>query len=150
MIQRLTSKNYLEIYEFLHRLGTEYIEKIPKKVYNFIEENKLKNHTILDDNLAISKETISFIALLHYNYWCKTEQEKQELSNIFKENEEESDKELHEKYNIDVFAKKDNIQTKQKNEDTQEMIAIEENWYKKITIFIRNILWRIKNGRKKR
>lgn len=150
MIQALTSKNYLEIYGILHKLGKNYIEKIPKKLYNYIEENKLNDYTEFDHNLTISKETISFIALLHYNYWCKTEQEKQELSNIFKENEEESNKELHEKYNIDVFAKKQDKQIKQKDEDTQLVIVKDENWYKKFTIFIKNILWRIKNGRKKR
>ena len=55
------SKNYSEVYEILNLLGKKYIDKIPKKLYYFFEEERDKSYSKeisfndLSDNLDVQK-----------------------------------------------------------------------------------------------
>ena len=134
---------YIEVYSILKLLGNQYISKIPKSLYNLIEENvtdinTLKYHSLKEikkDN--IEKKSIAIIALLHINYWCKSKEEKEELNEIFKNNFIKNEKEKREKYNPDnIFKKNDN----RKNINNQENSLIEV----KKNNFITKLLSKIK------
>lgn len=142
MIQKLNNKNYQEVYEILKKLGESYINRLPKKLYVLIEERASAEPKI-DKKEAISREAIAFIAMLHYHYWCDTEEEKQELMDVFNENEEKRKQEAYEKYNPDVFAQNRTEMAQEKeNKNTELVVKKEEKWYKKIVNFIKSIFKR--------
>lgn len=137
---KLTNQTYLEIYQILNKLGENYIEKIPKKLYYLIQDKASVAYTKNGNNTQITKEALAFIALFHYNYWCNSEEEKEKLESIFKQNEKNYQQELREKYCTDIFTKKDMSKTKrQKVKNTELTVVRKEKWYNKIVNFIKNI-----------
>lgn len=134
---------YAEVDAILDLLETETVEKIPLKVREFFKNEKDKNYvpninvevSLLEQNLK--RETMVLLAILNLNYWCDSEEEKQEILNSFANNQEMkqlAEKELAEKYNPNnLFKKKDKV------EDTTEVSMIE---YKKPN-FIQKLLTKI-------
>ena len=115
MISVDTRKVYSEVYSILELLGDRYINKLPKALYNMLKTEKLNtynpqyNKTISLTEQKIKNESLSIIALLHINYWCESDLDKEELKNIFIKNENNYQKELREKYNPeDIFERKRN------------------------------------------
>ena len=95
-----TKEMYSEVYSILNMLEDDYINKLPSSLANMIKEEKIASYnpqydvTVSLDKQNIKRETLSMIALLHLNYWCKSEEEKEELRNLFKYNEENHQAEL--------------------------------------------------------
>ena len=88
MIDKKEEVLYKEVYTVLETLGDNYINKLPKDLYEFIRnESEKYDRFILDKTKKISnqisEDTIAFIAYLNLNYWC-TENEKNELIKIYK------------------------------------------------------------------
>lgn len=132
---------YSEVYEILNLLEVEYMEKVPEKVRNFFEEERLKEYKpeikvdtpLTEQNLQ--RETIVLLAILNLNYWCDSEDEKQEFLNELAKNEKEK-KDLEEKYNPDnLFKNKkyDNIEDVE-NRNKENVSLVE---YKKQNLFKR-------------
>jgi len=125
-------KTYTEVFEVLNLLGNEYIQKIPTKLYNHIDNNRDKksiieyniNKNILEQD--IGEDARDMIAYLNLQYWC-TEDEKQKLLKKYKENDDLYEEKLREKYNIDIFADK-----KYKNNENVQLIEYKENIFQKI------------------
>lgn len=119
-----TKEVYSEVYQILNLLGNEYINKLPTKLFNMLEEKRetayepIYVEDIPLDEQNIKKETMSIITLLYLNYWCENENEKNEIKQILKNNEDKYQELLREKYNPDDIFKKDkeelNINTKEK------------------------------------
>ena len=111
-MNRKTKEIYSEVYQVLNLLGNEYIDKLPKSLFNMLEKKRDINYEpkytedIPLNKQNIKNETISIIALLHLNYWCENENEKFELKQIFKNNEDMYENELRKKYNPDNIFKK--------------------------------------------
>ena len=136
---------YEEVYEFINLLDIEYIDKIPKKMIDFIEEQMDKNYrkninpykNISEQNLRT--DTIEFLLMLNLKYWCDGD-ERQELLKLYNENEAKYQNELKEKYNPDnIFRNNkqehDKIQkqsTAHENTEDMYMIEIKENIFQKI------------------
>ena len=84
---------YSEVYGILNMLGDGYIKLIPIKLYNFIKENKsIEYNPNYDSNIPLAKQNISknataFICMLHYNYWCTSEEEKEKLKKVLDYNQ---------------------------------------------------------------
>lgn len=117
----MTKENYREIYLILNKLGSNYIEKIPQSIYNYI---KLNMSTESQTNTTIGKETIAFIAGLHYRYWTENQEEKRKLIEIFNENR----KIKEERMNLDnLFKNKEKVE----NAEPVQLIKVEK-WYTKI------------------
>lgn len=133
-----TKEIYSELYQVLKLLGNEYIDKLPKSLFNMIEEKRNMHYNpkytenIPLNKQNIKKETISILALLHLNYWCENEKEKYELNQILKNNEIRHQDELRKKYNGDNIFKKHGQENMIKNE-----VNLVE--YKKESIFKRFI-----------
>ena len=134
---QMNKRNYREIYLILNKLGKEYIDKIPPNIYRYIVENM---DTEADQNNRISKETISFIAVLHYKYWLQNELEKDKFLRILSENQAK----MNENNNLEnMFKKGKNEQftdIKAENEPVNNMQLVRvEKWYNKVTRFFKRI-----------
>lgn len=137
-----TREAYSEIVTILNCMETKYQEKIPKKLIGFFERNSSKDYKF-DIDLAIplkeqklKAKTLSLLAMLNLNYWCETEEEKQELIKHYSENEKKYQEELREKYNPDKIFK-ERVKEKIVEENiTENEVALVE--YKE-PIFIRFI-----------
>lgn len=113
---------YSEVYAILNMIEDEYRERVPKKVIDFFEEERNKEYNpIIDVNIPLEKQnlrrkTIVLLAILNLNYWCDSEEEKQEILDSFAKNEELKrlkEKELTENYNINnLFNKIENTKNK--------------------------------------
>lgn len=140
-----SSLAYSEVCTILNMLEDEYKERVPKNVMDFFEEERDKEYNpIIDVNIPLEKQnlkrkTLVLIAILNLNYWCDSEEEKQEILDSFAKNEELKrikEKELTENYNINnLFKKIEN------NENKTEVSLIE---YKKQN-FIQKIILKIKS-----
>ncbi len=133
----MNKRNYREIYLILNKLGKEYIDKIPPNIYRYIVENM---DTEADQNNKISKETISFIAVLHYKYWLQNELEKDKFLRILTENQAK----MNENNNLEnMFKKGKNEQftdIKAENEPVNNMQLVRvEKWYNKVIRFFKRI-----------
>lgn len=124
-------KMYSEVCAVLTVLGSEYINKIPTKIYKYMLSQKDNNIQIsynvnkIIDEQEISKEALMFISYLNLQYWC-SEEEKQELLKIYKQNDTKIEQELSEKYNVDnLFKNRQNNKTIQEIHESQETQIIE-------------------------
>lgn len=146
-----TRQAYSEVDTFLSLLSEEKRNEIPKKLRElFKEEKDNEYYKEIDTNIPIKEqnlreETLSLIAVLYLQYWCKDENEKQKLISKLNENERKYQEELREKYNPDdIFKRKaptpiienENIQ---ENTDNLQMVEYKENIFKKIINMIKNI-----------
>lgn len=118
-----TKEMYSEVYGVIKALGKEYIKKLPKTVLKVIIENREENYNP-KYNIAISlkeqdvnRKTLAMIALLHYNYWCDTEEDRQKLKTILENNEEKRQKEMREKYSNDKIFNNRNIKKEEEKEE---------------------------------
>lgn len=141
---------YSEVYAILNMLGKEYINKLPKNIYNIIKEEKSIEYnpvyatTVALDRQDVKKETISIIAFLHLNYWCDDE-EKIKLRELFDENEYRFQEELKQ---LEEKEENDEIQEDKEIEIGKEFLSMivykEENFVKKIFNKIRKLFSRKK------
>lgn len=142
---------YSEVYAILNMLEGEHRERVPKNVINFFEEERDKEYNpIIDVNIPLEKQnlkrkTIVLLAILNLNYWCDSEEEKQEILDSFAKNEELKrlkEKELTENYNINnLFNKIENTENKT---EVSLIEYKEQNFIKKIISKIKS-LFRRKN-----
>lgn len=155
---------YAELLEILSLTDTSLTNKIPKKLINLFQTNAstdYKNHLTVTKPLEeqnISKKTASLIALLSLNYWCETEDEKNEIKSILLENSKIKQKELREKYNPDNIFN-NNKATDYIEEKSISSSTITDNkdikntnlpmdystlpWYKKVFFSFKNFLFKI-------
>ena len=130
-----------EVYCILELLGDSYKNKLPKKLLEFINQNRNENYylTINNENYEnfnISKDALVFISFLNLKYWVEDEEEKQRLIEIYKKNDEKRKEELNNYKNPNWLSK-----TKEENTNTEEQ-GKELIEIKKDTIFdkIKNII----------
>ena len=129
----LTKEMYSEVYSVLNMLGNAYIAKLPSKLVMHITEGRNKEYNPIYDidrfeNQKISKNALTFIAILHLNYWCETAEEKQELAQSLTENGKIKEQELLEQYDVDIFRnnkKVQNTETVKPTEQNTEQTTLE-------------------------
>ncbi len=135
-----TQEIYSEVYSILNLLGDNYVSRLPISLLNIIKETKLDTYnpqyeaTISLEKQNIKRETIALIALLHLNYWCDSDEEKEQLRLLFKNNEERYQAEIREKYNPDNIFKKNNLEQVAEEiiENETAMIQYKESIFKKL------------------
>ena len=131
MMNDRTRKVYSEVYAFLSIIPEEDRNKIPNKLKEMIEEEREKVYTpsytfdIPIEEQKISDEAIALIALIHLNYWCEDEKEKERLNEIFDENEKSYQEELREKYNPDNLFKNKKKEEQPADEQTNSVAMVE-------------------------
>ena len=126
-----SSLAYSEIYEILKLIEDEYVNRIPKKIMSFFEEERDKEYkpridvNIPLDEQNLKRETMVLLEILNVNYWCDSEEEKQEIQEeLIRNNEikEQQEKELAERYNPDNLFKRKNEVKEQITENNDNFI----------------------------
>ena len=131
-----TKEMYSEVYGILEVLGEKYINKLPKELYELIKKCKLETYSpkydieTISEDKSINRETLSMIALFHLNYWCDTE-EKQELKNLFKRNDEKNFALKRMNYNLSNILQNQDIEN-EKVTETSIVKVEKENLFLKI------------------
>ena len=134
------SKAYTEVLLILSYMEQKYIDMIPKKLLELFNEEKDPNYqpdinpntSLAEQNLQ--RKTLALLAMLNLNYWCKDENEKQEMLKMYSENDKKIEAEMRERYNPDnLFKKREKVE--QKDEAKEECTEIIE--YKEQNIFKR-------------
>ena len=138
-----TKEIYSEVYQVLNLLGNEYIDRLPKSLFNMLEEKRNINYEpkytedLQLNKQNIKKETLSIIALLHLNYWCENVNEKNELNQMFKNNEDRYQDELRKKYDPDNIFKKHIQENIIKNEVS--LVEYKESIFKRLINKIKSL-----------
>lgn len=135
------AKAMREVLEYLKGIDDEDVAKIPRKFLDVLEKNALKDYKCEIDyykplaELNISKEAKAIIGLIYYNFWCETEQQKQDFLILLDDNDKVYQEELREKYNIDnIFGNPKDSTRKIKEENNNKAIIKTEKlkWYDKL------------------
>lgn len=142
-----TKEIYSEVYQVLNLLGDEYINKLPRSLYNMIKEKRDINYIpqytedLPLNQQNIQKNTLAIITLLHLNYWCEDDNEKYEIKRILKENENKYQEEIRNKYNPNDIFKQINHEEQEQIDIAKKqisMIEYKESFFKKIINKIKN------------
>lgn len=137
------SKAYTEVYSILNFVDEYYVSKISSK---FIEYMYCKKDDSYIPNIDMSipleeqqlqEDTVNILAMLKYNYWCETEEEKQKLIDILNKNEEKYQLELREKYNPENIFKKTEVESQ--NQENMAVVQYKESFLKKLINKIKSI-----------
>ena len=146
---------YAELLEILSFTNINLVNKIPKKLISLFQENASSvyehhlNRSIPLEEQDISSETATLITLISLNYWCETEEEKNEIRKVLAKNEKIEKEELEKKYNPNNIFQNNSIQVTQTtppNENTQSNLPIAVStlpWYSKILNTIKNLISKI-------
>lgn len=107
------NKAYAEIDEILQLLQSDYVEKVPLKLREFFSKEKDEEYNVnINPNIPLEEqkllpETISILALLKLDYWCESKMAKQELLELFNNNEIKYQHKLEERYSTEnIFNNK--------------------------------------------
>ena len=141
---------YSEVDKILSFMEIEYVEKVPKKLRETFENEKLKDYNPdIDKNIPLNEQnlerkTYAILAMLDLNYWCNSEEEKQELLKAYSNNDKKREEELREKYNPDnIFKNKvKEIEQEKTEEETALVEYKEESLIKKIINRIKRLFKR--------
>ena len=131
MVSAEFSEGITETLDILNHMEKSYIDKIPKKFQEYLENNKSKSYVPKFDHskklkeLNLKEKTKDILATIYMNYWCDSQQ-KANYSNLLKQNEHNYQEELREKYNPDNIFKKNN-QTQDVMQDTTSNEVISDN-----------------------
>lgn len=141
---------YYEIIEILKFMDKEYVKKLPKKLVTFFKENCAENYSFSINSQIplkeqkLKEETRAILAMLNLNYWA-TDEHKQELLQLYSQNEKVYQEELREKYNYDNLFKNKNNDTIKEKEDSVEnlaMVSYKESLFTKIVNRIKKLFKR--------
>ena len=138
-MKQSTMEAYAEVDTILNFMDKEYISEIPEKLRNMFREKKAKDYI---KNIVPSKpleeqelkdETLSILAVLNYNYWCKDENEKEKLLKLYADNEKKYQEILQQKFNQDEIFKKNKEENQTKDAINQmQMIEYKESFIKRL------------------
>lgn len=140
-----TKEIYSELYQILTLLGEEYIEKLPHNLPKLLEEKRnleyIPQYTgkIPFNQQQVRKETLAILALIHLNYWCEDDEEKQKLLQMLNKNEQSFQEELREQYNPDEIFKDRKRTGILQEQENMALVPIKENWCKKMIKKIKDI-----------
>lgn len=139
-------KAYTEVNCLLEYLPQSYIDKLPKKLIELIQNQSNEQYNInIDTNKSLleqnfSKKAKDLIAVIKYNYWS-TNEEKQQLQQIFYDNENKYQKELSEKYDLNnIFKEKESKMEMPKIENNVQMVVYKENIFIRIFNKLKNLI----------
>ena len=133
-----------EVIYYLKGIKQEDINKIPKKLLKYLNDNASKEYKCDFDynkplkDLNLLDETRGIIGMICYNYWCIDEIQKKQYIDKLNINELQYQEFLHEKYNPDNLFKNKNEKNIEEPVKTTEMIEYREPLFKKIILKIKN------------
>ena len=135
-MKQSTKDAYAEVDAILNLMDEKYTKLIPRKLRTMIKANKnrdyekiiVSNKTLTEQE--ISEEALSILAALNYNYWCKDENRKRELLELYSSNEKNNQKDVDEISNLNNTI--ENMSQEVKQEMLGLIIYKEPKWYQRI------------------
>ena len=138
-MKRVMRQAYTEMDELLKYLPKEYVEKIPMKYKRLFHDARLEDYEVkIDVTQPAEKqnfvyETFVILTILKLNYWCETQQEKDEIMEQLKENE----KKYQEQFDISKLNSRQKEENKEtisplKTPDNLPIPVKEKSWVKKL------------------
>lgn len=128
-----------ETLHYLKGVRQNDLDKIPNKFMTFLKDNACKDYKCEFDytrpleKLNLKNETRGLIAIICLNYWCETEEQRNNFRKHLDENEKRYQEELREKYNPDnLFKNKYNEIPSEFTENTQLIEIQQYPWYKRL------------------
>ena len=141
---------YSEVLGVLLALGNKYVKKLPSTMMPYLMKNcNFDSIPVIDKNKRIEEQNISedariFLTMLKLKYWCDSEEEKNELIKLLKENERQYQEDLAKKYNIDnLFKNKNNFSEGIQDNDITDTAIVdykEKNFIQKLFDKIKHLL----------
>ena len=126
-----------EVLDVLKYLPQNEYERIPKDEIEFLESQKDSSFNVQGINL--SKEANALIIILWEKYFA-SQNEKERLYNILKQNYQKEEKIKKELYNYDNLFK-------EKKKESTELIEVEnKKWYERILDFLKEIRLKFKKN----
>lgn len=135
-----------EVIYYLKGIKQEDINKIPKTLMQYLNENASKDYMCDFDynkplkELDILDETRGIIGMICYNYWCVTKQQKELYLKKLSQNEKQYQEILHKKYNPDDIFKKSNKNNTSETQKDNALIEYRQSFFTKLKEFILKIL----------
>ena len=148
MVSSKDANAMAEVIYYLKGIKQEDIDKIPKKLMQYLNENASKEYKCDFDynkplkDLKLLDETRGIIGMICYNYWCITEIQKRQYLKRLSENEQKYQRVLYEKYNPDNIFKNKKTESIETTSDMVEIVEYKETILKKIIHKIKNIFSR--------
>lgn len=148
MVSSKDANAMAEVIYYLKGIKQEDIDKIPKKLMQYLNENASKEYKCDFDynkplkDLKLLDETRGIIGMICYNYWCITEIQKRQYLKRLSENEQKYQRVLYEKYNPDNIFKNKKTESIETTSDMVEIVEYKESILKKIINKIKNIFAR--------
>ncbi len=133
-----------EVLYYLKGIRDEDLAKLPDKLINFLEENATKNYICNFDytkplkELNLADESKGIIAMICYNYWCNTEEDKKRLISSLNQNERIYQEKMKEKYNPEKIFKELNKENVQNLNETVAVVEYKESKFKKLINKLKN------------
>lgn len=111
MIEKKYADAFAEVLWYLNGISKKDYNKIPIKLINFLKEYSSDEFDKFDytkplKELKLKDESIAVIDMIYLNYWCDTEEEKNEFISILNTNSQKHQEELKSIYNLNVFENK--------------------------------------------
>lgn len=141
-------KSYSEVYEILNLMDIKYLDKIPDKVKELINnerDKEIQTNIAIDiplEKQGLQRDTLTLLTILYLNYWCESEQEKRELIELFN-NVDKTNAEKYSYENLFNNNKKSKIQ-ETFTENNIAMVEYKESIIKRILNKIRKLFSRKK------
>lgn len=143
---------YVEVLEILKHMEKKYVAKIPLELREFFERNASEEYKFyIDKSIPLEEHklksnTINILAMINLNYWCESEEHKQELLRKYYENDIKHQEELKNKYNTDNLFKRERKTTYFNKKADTNSLPLEHKkakWYKNVYEVIVNFIKRI-------
>lgn len=136
---------YSEVYAILKMMNPQYLDKIPNKLQEAIIEEMDKNYQpkIVSDiplkDQKLKPKTYTILAMLNLNYWCESQEHKEELLKIYSNNEKIKEAKIREQYNPDNIFKNRTNSTANNTTDTVALVGYKESVFKRFLDKIKSI-----------
>lgn len=144
MINERYSIAMSETLHYLKGINKEDVNKIPNKFMEFLKANASKNYECDFDytkplkELKLMDETRGLISMICLNYWCQTEEQKENFRKHLNRNEIKYQEELRKVYNPDnIFKNKsadDEILIHKEISSTNAIVKVEKSNIVKIIL----------------
>lgn len=131
-----------ETLHYLKGISQDDVDKIPKKLMQFLKDNASQDYKCEFDytkplnELNLTDEAKGLIAMICLNYWCETDEQRIKFRNHLNANEQVYQEELRKKYNVDdIFKKKDissNMEAEPENINKLSIKVKYENIFKRL------------------
>ena len=141
----ISAKALAEVKHYLKGINQKDIDKIPKEMLHYINDNSANDYQCNFDyytplkDLDLLEETRGIIGMICYEYWCDTDEKKKRFRARLNENELKYQDKLREKYKPnDVFKNSAmNLKRTASIEDTKNLVEVKDS-------FLKKLIWKVK------